>query len=149
VNRPAVRGSLRRSGVAIVIVIGLGIALAACGNGGTALAQQACAHVQRAMTLLKRSDHQTDPAQVAKLKEQATSQLQDALPIAAQAAYHDGQWQALMTTLSEINRVPATTLVTALTAQCRSAKSSTFGGQSPPSSIPPPAPFPSSPDQGQ
>jgi hypothetical protein len=145
VNRPATRGRLRRSGVAIVIVIGLGIALAACGNSGTALAQQACGHVQRAMTLLKRSDHQTAPAEVAMLKEQATSQLQDALPIAAQAAFHDGQWQALMTTLSEINRVPATTLVTALTAQCQSADSTAFGGQSPPSSIPPPAPFTSSP----
>jgi hypothetical protein len=145
VSRPALRGSLRRSVGVIVIVIGLGVALAACGNSGTALAQQACAHVQRAMTLLKRSDHQTDPVQVARLKGQATSELQDALPIAAQAAFHDGQWQALMTTLSEINRVPATTLVTALTAQCQSANSSTFGGQSPPSSIPPPAPFTTSP----
>ncbi len=144
-NGPAARGSLRRSGVAIVMVIGLGIALAACGNSGTTLAQQACAHVQRAMTLLKQSGHQTDPADVARLKEQATTQLQDALPIAAQAAYHDGQWQALMTTLSEINRVPATTLVTALTAQCQSADNPVFGGQSPPSSIPPPAPFTSSP----
>ena len=121
VSRPAARGSLRRSGVAIVIVIGLGFTLAACGNGGTALAQQACAHVKRAMTLLKQSSHQTNPTEVARLKEQATSELQDALPIAAQAAFHDGQWQALMTTLSEINRVPATTLVTALTAQCQSA----------------------------
>ena len=144
-KRPAARGSLRRSGVAIVMVIGLGIALAACGNSGSALAQQACAHVQRAMTLLKQSSRETDPAEAATLKEQATTQLQDALPISAQAAYHDGQWQALMTTLSEINRVPATTLVTALTAQCKSADTSVFGGQSPPSSIPPPAPFTSSP----
>jgi hypothetical protein len=145
VNGPAGRGSLRRFGVAIVMVIGLGVALAACGNSGTTLAQQACAHVQRAMTLLKQSGHQTDPAEVARLKEQATTQLQDALPIAAQAAFHDGQWQALMTTLSEINRVPATTLVTALTAQCQSADTPAFGGQSPPpSSIPPPAPFTSS-----
>jgi hypothetical protein len=128
------------------MVIGLGIALSACGNSGGALAKQACAHVQRAMTLLKQSSHQTDPAEAAALKEQATTQLQDALPIAAQAAYHDGQWQALMTTLSEINRVPATTLVTALTAQCQSANNPVFGGQSPPpSSIPPPAPFTSSP----
>jgi hypothetical protein len=145
VNRPATGGSLRRSGVAIVIVLGLGMGLAACGDSGTSLAQQACGHVQRAMTLLKQSGHQTDPAGVARLKEQATTELQDALPIAAQAAFHDGQWQALMTTLSEINRVPATTLVTALTAQCESADNPAFGGQSPPSSIPPPAPFTSSP----
>ena len=66
--------------------------------------------------------------------------MRQALPIAAQAAYRDGQWQALMTTVSESNRVPETTLVTALQQQCQQADSSTFDQAPPPSSIPPPAP---------
>ncbi len=43
-----------------------------------------------------------------------------------------------MTTISESDRVPETTLVDALTAQCRMADNSTFNQPPPPSSIPPP-----------
>jgi hypothetical protein len=127
------------------VVVGLGAALSACGNSGAALAKQACGHVDRSLVLLTESAHQADPSSSSLLQQRAYLQLRQALPIAAQAAYHDGQWQALMTTVAESNRVPETTLVGALKAQCRQADASVFGQSPPPSSIPPPAPFSSSP----
>jgi hypothetical protein len=131
--------------VVLCVTIGLGAALSACGSGGTGLAKQACGHVNRSIALLKQSEQGSSATTAAGLKEQAYTQIQDALPIAAEAANQDGQWQALMTSLSEINRVPEKTLVTALTAECQTADSSTFGGEpAPPSSIPPPAPVPAS-----
>jgi hypothetical protein len=130
--------------VILSVTIGLGVALSACGGGGTGLAKQACQHVNRSMALLKQSDGGSSAATAGALKEQAYRQIQDAVPIAAEAANQDGQWQALMTSLSEINRVPEKTLVTALTAECQTADSSTFGQPAPPSSIPPPAPVPGS-----
>jgi hypothetical protein len=140
-----IRGRVCRVAVILSVTIGLGAALSACGDGGTGLAKQACAHVNRSMALLKQSEQGSSTATAGKLKEQAYTQIQDALPIAAQAADQDGQWQALMTSLSEINRVPEKTLVTALTAECLSADSSNFGEPPPPSSIPPPAPVSTSP----
>jgi hypothetical protein len=145
VRLTAVPARFRRLAAGTVVVIGLGATLSACGNSGTALAKQACGHIDRSLTLLARSDHQTDAGAATQLKQQAYQQLRQALPIAAEAAYHDGQWQALMTTVSESNRVPETTLVDALQVQCQQADSSTFGQPPPPSSIPPPAPVSSSP----
>ena len=142
---PPVPARLRRLVAGIVVVAGLGATLAACGNNGTTLAKQACVHVDRSLTLLTESSNQSDTGVATQLQEQAYLQLRQALPIAAQAAYRDGQWQSLMTTVSESNRVAETTLVPALRAQCGQADSSTFGQSPPPSSIPPPAPFNSSP----
>ncbi len=135
----------RRLAVGTVVVMGLGATLSACGNNGTVLAKQACSHVNRSLSLLSEASHQTDVTAAGQLQQRAYIQLRQALPIAAQAAYRDGQWQSLMTTVSESNRVPETTLVQALRAQCQQADSSTFGQSPPPSSIPPPAPFTSSP----
>ncbi|MHB1517496.1 MAG: hypothetical protein ACYCVN_10650 [Acidimicrobiales bacterium] len=118
------------------LIAGLGLGLSACGGGGTALAQQACAHITRSISLLHRSEHASDQSQANRLSQGAYDQLRAALPLAAQAAYHDGQWQALMTTISESNRVPESTLVTALSAQCQQADQSGF--EPPPRSIPPP-----------
>jgi hypothetical protein len=145
VTTSVIGGRICRVTVILSVTIGLGAALSACGNGGTGLAKQACDHVNRSITLLKQSEQGSSPATAGALKEQAYTQIQDALPIAAEAANQDGQWQALMTSLSEINRVPEKTLVTALKAECQSAESSDFGEPAPPSSIPPPAPVPSSP----
>ncbi|MGA3148086.1 MAG: hypothetical protein ABSF33_11485 [Acidimicrobiales bacterium] len=136
----AVRSGLKHVVVAALIATGLGASLSACGNSGTDLAKQACTHINRSIRLLEQSQHQSDHARAAQLAEQAYDQLRAALPIAAQAAFHDGQWQALMTTISESNRVPESTLVDALTAQCGEADSTIFGQTPPPSSIPPPAP---------
>jgi hypothetical protein len=129
----------------LIVVIGLGAALSACGNDGTSLAKQACSHIDRSLELLKESGHQSDATKSAQLADQAYDQLRQALPIAAQAAYRDGQWQALMTTVSESNRVPEATLITALQQQCQQADSSAFDQAPPPSSIPPPAPVSASP----
>ena len=142
----ALRAKLGRLAAGSVLALGLGSALSACGSGnGTALAKQACTHVDRSIGLLKESALQSDKTDAARLTQRAYIELRDALPIAAKAAYLDGQWQALMTTVSESNRVPETTLTTALAAQCRVADSSTFDQAPPPSSIPPPAPVTSSP----
>jgi hypothetical protein len=127
------------------VVVGLGAALSACGDSGTTLAKQACNHVDRSLVLLAESAHQANASSSSLLQQRAYLQLRQALPIAAQAAYHDGQWQALMTTVAESNRVPETTLVGALKAQCQQADASVFGQSPPPSSIPPPAPISSSP----
>jgi hypothetical protein len=146
VTTAALRATLGRLAAGSVLALGLGSALSACGSGnGTALAKQACTHVDRSIGLLKESAQQSDKTDAARLTQRAYIELRDALPIAAQAAYLDGQWQALMTTVSESNRVPETTLTTALAAQCRVADSSTFDQAPPPSSIPPPAPVTSSP----
>ncbi|HVB93024.1 MAG TPA: hypothetical protein VND67_01800 [Acidimicrobiales bacterium] len=141
---PTVRGTLRRAAVVVTAALGLGLGLSACGDSGTALAKQACVHVDRSIGLFKRAGQQSDVTEAAQLEQRAYIELRDALPIAAQAAYADGQWQALMTTLSETNRVPEATLTSALTAQCAVADRSTFDQPPPPSSIPPPAPLTSS-----
>ena len=130
----------RRLATGAVVVVGLGTFLSACGDSGTTLAKQACSHVDRSLVLLAESAHQTNASSSSLLQQKAYLQLRQALPIAAQAAYHDGQWQALMTTVAESNRVPETTLVDALKAQCHQADASVFGQTPPPSSIPPPAP---------
>ncbi len=140
---PAARGKIGSLIAAGVVTMGLGLLLTGCGNNGTALAKQACTHVDLSLSLLRESDGQVGHPDAARLKERAYVQLLAALPIAAQAASRDGQWQALMTTISESNRVPETTLVDALTAQCKLADSSTFNQPPPPSSIPPPAVGPS------
>jgi hypothetical protein len=145
VTTAALRGRLGRLAAGGVLALGLGIALTACGSNGTALAKQACTHVDRSIALLKESSQQSDHIEAARLMQRAYIELRDALPIAAKAAYQDGQWQALMTTVSESNRVPESTLTSALAAQCRVADSSTFDQAPPPSSIPPPAPATSSP----
>jgi hypothetical protein len=134
------RFGIRRTAVGIAVAIALGTALSACGNNGTALARQACTHINRSIALLRESDDHSDPSRSAQLEQQAYNELRKALPIAAEAAYRDGQWQALMTTVSESNRVPENTLVTALVAQCGEADQSPFNQPPPPSSIPPPAP---------
>jgi hypothetical protein len=136
---------LLRPAAGLAIALGCGVGLTACGNGGLGLAQQACTSVDRSIALLDQASRTSDPSTAAALRTRAYDDLLGALPVAAEAAYHDAQWQALMTTLSESNEVPETTLVTALRAECHVAQSSVFGQPGPPStSIPPPA-APSSP----
>jgi hypothetical protein len=122
---------------AAALVVGIGILSSACGNSGTNLAQQACTHINKSIAFLKQSEHHADASEAAKLKLEAYNQLRTALPITAEAAYDDEQWQALMTTVSESNRVPETYLVGALQQQCSTADSTVFGQQAPPDSLPP------------
>ena len=99
-----------------------GLALGGCAyTNGVALAQQACAHVERSVALFTNSEHGRAPAAAAQDRAKALAQLRQALPIAARAAGDSGEWQALMTTLSESSRVPERLLVHALRRQCRIA----------------------------
>jgi hypothetical protein len=134
---------MARPAVTVTAVVGLGIGLAACGDSGQSLARQACTHVDKSISLLEQSSRasNSDPLRASAMEAQAEAQLRTALPIAAEAAYDDGQWQALMTTLSESNRVSPATLMPALSQQCATAQSSPFNQPAAPSSIPPPAPF--------
>jgi len=101
-----------------------GVILAACGNSGTALARQACGYVDHSVALLAEAGHAPTGAQAAADQRRAYADLRDALPIAASANSADGEWNALMTTISESARVPEQQLVAALRSQCQLAFSS-------------------------
>ena len=111
-----------------------GGALTACAASAGDLAQASCKHVHASLALLAQADHAPDPTTAAKLRDRAYLALLPAIPIAAQAAYHDIQWEALSTTLSEANRVPEPVLVPSLQTQCQRADNSVFNQAPPPSS---------------
>lgn len=98
-----------------------GALLAACGNGGTALARQACGLVDQSVALLGRASHAPTSALATTDQQRAYNDLRRALPIAASANSADGEWNALMTTISESARVPEQHLVAALRSQCQLA----------------------------
>lgn len=128
---PATR-RLARLAAGALAVVAMGGAVSACGASAGDMARASCAHVNTSLGLLGRAAKTTDPAEAAALKEKAYIQLLKAIPIAAQAAYHDIQWEALSTTLSEANRVPEATLVPSLRQQCSDADASVFDQQPPP-----------------
>jgi hypothetical protein len=144
-STPSIRGRLTHLVLGIVATVVLGAGLGACGNNGTGLARQACHYVNRSIALFEQANRRSDTTRSTVLEQQAAAELRKALPIAAIAAYHDGQWQALMTEVSESNRVPEQLLVPGLVAQCKVADSSVFNQPAPPSSIPPPAPVTTAP----
>jgi hypothetical protein len=109
-----------------------GSVLAACGASAGDLARTSCTHINTSISLLDKASRTTDPKQAASLRYQAYVQLLSAIPIAAQAAYHDIQWESLSMTLAEANRVPESTLIPSLQAQCHNADSSVFGQNPPP-----------------
>jgi len=131
--------------IVMAVVVGTSIVLSACSSSGVTLARDACNHVNRSITLYTRSLHDS-PKEAGALQEQAYLQLRFALPIAAQAATSNGQWQALMTTLSETNRVSEHYLLQALRAQCGDADSSTAGQSTPPTTSQPTAPTTPTPE---
>jgi hypothetical protein len=126
----------------LVIVIGCGVGLAACSGGAQSLAQAACVHVKRSITLYNEATASSDPTRSASLDQQAYIQLLDALPLAAQAAGKDAQWQALMTTVSESSRVSESHLIGAMTDQCAVADQSNPFEPAPSTPVPPPASVP-------
>ncbi|HTZ09351.1 MAG TPA: hypothetical protein VMB72_09780 [Acidimicrobiales bacterium] len=104
--------------------LGLAVALSGCASAnGTALALQACTHVDRSLALYRSSLRQSDPAVAGAEQERAIVELRDALPTAATAAGEDGEYQALMSTLAESDHLPESLLVHALSAQCAAAQS--------------------------
>ncbi len=118
------RGARRPGGgralATALAVAGAVVGLSACSNqGGQALAQQACVHVNRSVQDYLRSVRVgTPPATVALLQKEADQELRTALPLAAQANSDDGSWNSLMTTISEGATVDEAHLVPSLRAQC-------------------------------
>jgi hypothetical protein len=125
---------MSRIGVGVVSLLVAGGALTACGASAGDLARASCVHVNASLRLLVQAQKSADPTAAAALRLKANTQLLAAIPIAAQAAYHDIQWESLSTTLSEANRVPETELIPSLRAQCTTADSSVFNQAPPPSS---------------
>jgi len=128
----------------------LAVVLSGCGGSGQALAQEACAHVNRSIRLYSESEHQPDAARASAERARAVEQLEAAEPLAAMANSDDPQRNPLMTTLQEIGRDSEANLVAALQAQCTTAGSGggNSGGKAnpvTPSSVPgqPAAPTPS------
>jgi hypothetical protein len=128
------RARTARLAVGLVAALAAGSVFVACGASAGDLAQASCAHVHTSLALLSKADHTADPTRAAALREQAYVEVLAAIPIAAQAAYHDIQWEALSSTLSEANRVPESELVPSLRTQCAAADSSVFNQPPPPSS---------------
>jgi len=129
-----VRSRLSRLAVGLVAVGLSGGILTACAASAGDLARASCTHVDASLALLTKAEHTADPSAAAALRDKAYLTLLPAIPIAAQAAYHDVTWQALSTTLSEVNRVSESELVPSLQAQCHSATNGVFGQPPPPSS---------------
>lgn len=116
VRRPSHR--LRRLFCATALVAsGAGIA-SACGTSASSLGHEACIDVGHSLSLYAQSTKTSDAALAEKDRARALSLLRQALQPAALAGSNDGDWQALMATLSESNRVPESKLVSALSAQC-------------------------------
>lgn len=115
----------RRAAILIAVAaIGVSVPLAGCSQGQAVdLARQACRHVTTSIRLFESAEQAKNPGNAAKLATEAHAQLLDALPIAAQANSEDGQWNALMTTISESARVSESHLIVALHAQCKLANS--------------------------
>ncbi len=113
----------RRPIVVLATAVTAALALTSCSGSGQGLARQACAHVDRSLQLYQRSQDAPTKAQAAADYAAAVGQLSLAQPDAALAASQDGQWQALMTTISESPRVPMNLLVHALTVQCAATSS--------------------------
>lgn len=108
-----------RRAAGIVAVAALAITISACNaNGGLSLAQQACGHVARSLQLFSQSQHAPNLHLVSTEQDKAAEQLEQALPLAAQANSDGGEWNPLMTTLSELTRVNEAQLVPALRAEC-------------------------------
>ncbi len=116
VRRPGRR--LRRLfGATALVASGAGIA-SACGASASTLGHQACVDVGHSLSIYAQSTKTSDAALAGKDRARALTLLREALQPAALAGSNDGDWQALMTTLSESNRVPESKLVPALSAQC-------------------------------
>jgi hypothetical protein len=144
----------------LVPVVGLSLLLTACsGQSGQALAQQACRHVDLSLRLYRAAERTPSPAVARTKVQQAYVQLRAALPLAAAATSDDGQWNALMTAISESARVSEAQLLTALQDECAvangtqqavplapSGSGSSGGGSS--GGSPPATPSPTRPQNG-
>jgi hypothetical protein len=109
---------VRRAVVGVAAITVSALLLSACGQSAGALGHEACIDVAKSLSLYADSFKTHNPAASSRDQAKALDLLRTALRPAALAGSSDGDWQALMTTLSESNRVPEGKLVTALSAQC-------------------------------
>lgn len=114
---------LPAAGAVALIALAGSLLLAGCSSQTPqALAQQACGQVDHSIALYQRAQQSPGSAHSALDATEAVEQLRTgALPLAAQAANGDGQWQALVTILEESSRVPESSLIASLQQQCRLA----------------------------
>jgi hypothetical protein len=122
--------TVRRTIAAVALSGGVGVALAGCSNSGTALAKQACVHVDASIRLYTQAEREANASTARKKAYEAVGQLEDAEPIAARANSANPAFNPLMTTLQEIGRTSEANLIPALRAQCAAADSPT-GGSTP------------------
>ena len=125
-RRPVARLSQRTRRSLFVLALSLPFLAASCGSAAaTGEAKQACARIDRSLKTFERAQAATSPALKAQLTADAQAQLLSSLSLAAQATSSDGSFNALMTTVSEANRVPEQYLVPALRRQCKVIESNT------------------------
>ncbi len=106
------------------LVVGSGLFLSACGGqDGVALARQACGHIRTSIAAFEQAAHDSNSTRAAGERTLALTQLNDALQLAAQANSANPEWNPLMTTLQESDRVSEQFLIPALRAQCAFAES--------------------------
>lgn len=131
------QSQVRTSSVALAISVVLaGILLSACGQSSAlSLADDSCHHVEKSIVLFDASKHAPNESLANRDLSDAYVQLRLALPLAARANSANGQWDALMTTISESSRVKESHLVNALHDQC-SVVFSDLSGHSPNLSVP-------------
>jgi hypothetical protein len=127
--------------IACATSVTMSVLLTGCSSdSGQSLARQACGHVEESISLYHQAE-KTPSKRVARQKVvQAAEQLTLALPLAARANSENGQWNALMTTISESSRVSESGLISALAAQCVVADSSNGADQGPLPTNPPKSP---------
>jgi hypothetical protein len=105
--------------VAAATIAAASVLITGCATqNGEALAKQACTYVNSSIATYESSLTGKTPAEKTHLQDEAYDSLQLALQPAALATGDNGQWQALMTTISESSRVPEGVLVSALDQQC-------------------------------
>jgi thioredoxin-like negative regulator of GroEL len=115
--------------VLLTFAVGGALLMSACSNSGSSLAQQACVHVGASIRLYTEAEHATSTSEARDKVAKATSQLDQALQLAARANSADPAFNPLMTTLQEIGRTSEANLIPALRAQCAAAQNPT--GMSP------------------
>ncbi|MGH8989514.1 MAG: hypothetical protein ACRDXC_13125 [Acidimicrobiales bacterium] len=115
----------RASAIAVALSVGAALLLGGCANSGVGLARAACVHVYESIHLYEEAGHAKSAAASRAKVDEATSELDRALQLAAQANSANPEFNPLMTTLQETGRTPESNLIPALRAQCEAAQTST------------------------
>lgn len=110
----------------LTLALLLPLLAASCGSAAaTSEAKQACTKIEQSLRTYQQARKATTDTQQRQLFADAQAQLLSSLSLAARATSSDGSFNALMTTVSEANRVPERYLVPALRRQCQVIDSNT------------------------